>query len=40
MPPMLPSPDKPLDQMNRLADMAHFPALVNAGATANILLTT
>ena len=30
---------KPLNQMNRLADMAHFPPLVNAGATANILLT-
>ena len=25
--------------MNRLADMAHFPPLVNAGATANILFT-
>ena len=36
---MLPSPDKPLDQMDRLADMAHFPALVNAGATVNILAT-
>ena len=33
------SPDKPIDQMNRLADMGHFPALVNAGATANILIT-
>jgi hypothetical protein len=33
------SADKPLDRMDRLADMAHFPALVNAGATANILLT-
>ena len=33
------SADKPLDQMNRLADMAHFPAAVNAGATANVLLT-
>ncbi len=40
MPPLtLASADKPLDQMNRLADMAHFPALVNAGATANILFT-
>ncbi len=41
--PTTPSPDKPadkpLDQMNRLADMAHFPPLVNAGATLNILLT-
>ena len=36
--PTIPSADKPLDQMNRLADMAHFPALVNAGAT-NILVT-
>ena len=34
-----PSADKPLDQMDRLADMAHFPALVNAGATLNILVT-
>ena len=25
--------------MNRLADMAYFPAIVNAGATANILMT-
>ena len=31
--------DKPLDRMDRLADMAHFPAAVNAGATLNILLT-
>ena len=31
--------DKKLNEMNRLSDMAHFPALVNAGATANILLT-
>ena len=31
--------EKPLDRMDRLADMAHFPAAVNAGATANILLT-
>ncbi len=40
MPPIfaLP-PTKPLDQMNRLGDMARFPALVNAGATLNILLT-
>ncbi len=30
---------KPLDQMNRLGDMARFPALVNAGATLNVLLT-
>ncbi len=33
------SPDKPLNRMDRLADMLHFPAAVNAGATANILLT-
>ena len=33
------SSEKPLDAMDRLADMAHFPTLVNAGATANILLT-
>ena len=25
--------------MNRLVDLAHFPAAVNAGATANVLLT-
>ena len=25
--------------MNRLSDMAHFPVVVNAGATANVLLT-
>ena len=35
----LASPDKPLDRMDRLADMAHFPVLVNAGATTNILVT-
>lgn len=39
MPDPNPSASKPLDQMNRLGDMAHFPPLVNAGATANILLT-
>jgi hypothetical protein len=33
------SSDKPIDRMDRLADMAHFPAIVNAGATANILIT-
>lgn len=33
------SSDKPIDRMDRLADLTHFPALVNAGATANILLT-
>lgn len=31
--------DKPLNRMDRLADMGHFPALVNAGATANVLAT-
>jgi hypothetical protein len=36
---MLKSSDKPLDKMDRLGDMAHFPAVVNAGATANVLLT-
>ena len=33
------SSDKPIDRMDRLADMGHFPAIVNAGATANILIT-
>ena len=33
------SSDKPIDRMDRLADLTHFPALVNAGATANILIT-
>ncbi len=33
------SVDKRLDAMNRLGDMLHFPALVNAGATANVMLT-
>ena len=31
--------DKKLNEMNRLTDMGHFPALVNAGATINILAT-
>ena len=31
--------DKRLNEMNRLTDMLHFPALVNAGATLNVLLT-
>ncbi len=30
---------KKLNEMNRLSDMGHFPAVVNAGATANVLLT-
>ncbi len=33
------SSDKPLNRMDRLADMGHFPAAVNAGATLNVLLT-
>jgi hypothetical protein len=31
--------EKPLNQMNRLTDLLHFPALVNAGATLNVLVT-
>lgn len=31
--------DKPLNRMDRLADMGHFPAVVNAGASVNVLLT-
>ncbi len=31
--------DKKLNAMNRLSDMGHFPVAVNAGATANVLLT-
>ena len=30
---------KKLNEMNRLADMGHFPAAVNAGATLNVLVT-
>lgn len=30
---------KRLNEMNRLGDMAHFPAPVNLGATINVLLT-
>ena len=30
---------KKLNEMNRLADMGHFPAVVNAGATVNVLVT-
>jgi hypothetical protein len=30
---------KKLNEMNRLADMGHFPAVVNAGATVNVLGT-
>ncbi len=31
--------EKRLNEMNRLTDMLHFPAAVNAGATGNVLLT-
>ncbi len=31
--------EKRLDEMNRLADMGQFPALVNAGATLNVMVT-
>ena len=31
--------EKRLNEMNRLGDMLHFPAFVNAGATLNVLLT-
>ncbi|GAC1649135.1 MAG: hypothetical protein NVS9B15_08200 [Acidobacteriaceae bacterium] len=31
--------DKKLNEMNRLADLTRFPALVNAGATFNVLIT-
>ena len=31
--------EKRLNEMNRLGDMLHFPAIVNAGATINVLLT-
>jgi hypothetical protein len=33
------SADKPVNQMDRLADMGHFPPAVHAGATFNILIT-
>lgn len=33
------SAEKAVNRMDRLADMAHFPVAVNAGATANVLLT-
>jgi hypothetical protein len=32
------SAEKRLNEMNRLGDMGHFPAVVNAGATLNVLL--
>jgi hypothetical protein len=31
--------EKQLNEMNRLSDMLHFPAIVNAGATLNVLMT-
>ena len=31
--------EKRLNEMNRLGDMLHFPVVVNAGATFNVLLT-
>jgi hypothetical protein len=33
------SSTKKLNEMNRLGDMGHFPVVVNAGATVNVLLT-
>jgi hypothetical protein len=33
------SDQKTLNQMNRLGDMLHFPAAVNAGASLNIVIT-
>jgi hypothetical protein len=33
------SEGKRLNEMNRLADMLHFPAVVNAGATTNVVVT-
>jgi len=31
--------EKRLNEMNRLTDMLHFPAIVNAGATINVVIT-
>ena len=31
--------EKRLNEMNRLGDMLHFPAIVNAGASINVVLT-
>ncbi len=31
--------EKRLNEMNRLGDMLHFPVIVNAGASLNVLLT-
>lgn len=36
---MIDAADKQLNRMDRLGDMGHFPAMVNAGATVNILVT-
>lgn len=36
---MMQARNKRLNEMNRLGDMLHFPAVVNAGATANVLVT-
>lgn len=36
---MINAADKQLNRMDRLGDMGHFPAVVNAGATVNILVT-
>ena len=30
--------EKRLNEMDRLGDMGHFPAVVNAGATVNVLV--
>ena len=34
-----PAAEKRLNEMDRLGDMGHFPAAVNAGATLNVLVT-
>ncbi len=36
---MMQASAKKLNEMNRLGDMGHFPAVVNAGATVNVLAT-
>ncbi len=35
----IPSSAKKLNEMNRLADMGHFPVVVNGGATLNVMMT-
>jgi hypothetical protein len=35
----VPSPEKRIDRMDRLGDMGHFPVVVHAGASVNILVT-